>query len=314
MINVIARIAKEECLKVFRAVNDFLYAPRDLMSLGLMRLVLGFSLCGFYAVRLVDFDLLFTERGYVTFDGAKALFPDFYRPLIHLFVQNEALSYFLHVSFLVTLFLMGLGIGGRILTIICYTLHVMFLNRNYAVVYGPDFLATVWLLCMCFVKTEPNLTLRVLRTRNWNELFKPRMESDLFSLLGHRLMQAHLCVVYLYGGLEKFRGQSWWDGSALWKVMGNGQYTQIDFSWLAWTPALVALLTYFAAFWETFFPVIVWSKRARGYIFGMGILLHGGISVMMGLVFFSFITVLGYFTFIDAEDILRWRRRLGFSI
>lgn len=309
MIKILSRVIADEMRKLCHAVNDFLYAPRDLMSLGLMRMILGFSLCGFYAVRLVDFDLLFTEQGYITYEGAKALFPDFYRPLVHLFVQNETLSYFFHVSFLVALFLMGLGIGGRLLNVVCYALHVLFLNRNYAVVYGPDFLATVWLLCLCFIKTEPNLTLRVLGSRNWNLLFQPRIQSDLSSLLWHRLMQAHLCVVYLYGGLEKFRGQSWWDGSALWKVLGNGQYTQIDFSWLAWTPGVVALLTYFAAFWETFFPVIVWSQRARGYVLGMGILLHGGISIMMGLVFFSFVTVLGYFTFIDAEDIRRWKAR-----
>ena len=307
------RFLRAESKDLLSNLDRFLFAPRDLMALGLMRAILGFSLAGFYAVRLVDFDLLFSEKGYITFEGAKSLFPEFYKPLVYLFVQNETLSYGLHVAFIVALIFVGLGIGGRFTNVIAYVLHVLFLNRNYAVVYGPDFLATTWLLCFCFIRTTP-LPWKELLQGDWAPLARSETETELMTLIWHRLLQVQLCVVYLYGGLEKFRGQSWWDGTALWKVMGNGQYTQIDFSWLAWAPGLVALLTYFAAFWETFFPAIVWSKKAKGYILSLGLLLHGGISIMMGLVFFSFITVLGYFAFIESEDIRRWKNRFNSAV
>ena len=32
-----------------------------------------------------------------------------------------------------------------------------------------------------------------------------------------RLLQVHLCVIYMFGGLAKVRGETWWDGSAMWR-------------------------------------------------------------------------------------------------
>src|SRR6185369_12728 len=39
-----------------------------------------------------------------------------------------------------------------------------------------------------------------------------------------RLIQVHLCVLYLFAGLSKLQGQAWWDGTAIWNAVANLEY------------------------------------------------------------------------------------------
>ena len=54
--------------------------------------------------------------------------------------------------------------------------------------------------------------------------------------LALRLLQVHLCVVYLFSGCGKLLGASWWEGTALWGAAANVQYRTLDLRWLAPLP------------------------------------------------------------------------------
>ncbi|MFM8435933.1 MAG: hypothetical protein ACKOBP_11450, partial [Planctomycetia bacterium] len=51
-----------------------------------------------------------------------------------------------------------------------------------------------------------------------------------------RLLQVHLCVVYLFSGCGKLLGASWWEGTALWGAIANEQYRTLDLTGLARHP------------------------------------------------------------------------------
>ena len=56
--------------------------------------------------------------------------------------------------------------------------------------------------------------------------------------LATRLIQIHLCVIYLFGGLGKARGWMWWDGTAMWYSVASYEYQSIDMTWIAKYPTL----------------------------------------------------------------------------
>src|SRR5207244_1990257 len=49
-----------------------------------------------------------------------------------------------------------------------------------------------------------------------------------------RLIQIHLCVIYLCAGLSKLQGNRWWDGTAVWLTMTLHEFAPFDVTWLGY--------------------------------------------------------------------------------
>src|SRR5205814_10026699 len=86
-----------------------------------------------------------------------------------------------------------------------------------------------------------------------------------------RILQIHMCVIYLYGGIAKMRGETWWDGSALWYAFASLEYQSLDMTWMAHYLWLLALLTHVTVFWETFYCFLVWPRLTRPICLAMAI-------------------------------------------
>ena len=71
-----------------------------------------------------------------------------------------------------------------------------------------------------------------------------------------RLIQIHMCIIYFFAGASKLQGTAWWNGQAMWMVLGNLEYQSIDMTWLAWHPWAIELLSHFTVFWELTFCVL----------------------------------------------------------
>lgn len=113
-----------------------------------------------------------------------------------------------------------------------------------------------------------------------------------------RLIQVHLCVVYLFGGISKLKGTSWWDGSAVWFAVANFEYQSMDMTWLAHWPWLIALLSHATVFWETFYPVLVWPKLTRPVMLAMAVAVHGGIALCLGMPTFGLAMIIANLAFV----------------
>jgi hypothetical protein len=114
-----------------------------------------------------------------------------------------------------------------------------------------------------------------------------------------RLIQVHLCVVYLFGGISKLKGTSWWDGSAVWFSVANYEYQSLDMTWLAHWPWLIALLSHATVFWETFYPVLVWPRLTRPVMLAMAIAVHGGIALFLGMPTFGLAMIIANLAFLS---------------
>ena len=78
----------------------------------------------------------------------------------------------------------------------------------------------------------------------------PTANTSVRTNIAIRLIQLHLCVIYLFGGIGKMRGGTWWDGSAIWFAVGNLEYQSLDMTWIAQHSFLMNALAYITVFWE----------------------------------------------------------------
>ncbi len=124
-----------------------------------------------------------------------------------------------------------------------------------------------------------------------------------------RLIQIHLCVVYLFGGIAKMRGSDWWDGSAMWFALASYEYQSLDLTWLVRWPWILALLAHLTVFWETFYVALVWNRLTRPIALGMAMAVHGGIALAMGMKTFGLAMIIANLAFLkpsESQAIVGW--------
>jgi hypothetical protein len=118
-----------------------------------------------------------------------------------------------------------------------------------------------------------------------------------------RMIQLHMCIVYLFSGLDKLQGVHWWDGTAVWMAVANLEYQTMDMTWLAGWPNLVALLTHVTVFWELFYCVLIWHQAWRPVMLGLAVLVHGGIALALGMPTFGLIMLVGNMAFLTPQEV-----------
>lgn len=108
-------------------------------------------------------------------------------------------------------------------------------------------------------------------------------------------------VVYLTSGVLKITGERWSNGTALYTISQVEWFSNPHFREFFHNPTITALATYVTVFFQIWFPIVVLT-RLRPLWLGVGILLHLGIAVFMGLICFSLAMIgLELFLITDAE-------------
>lgn len=278
--------------------EQFWFGERDLYPLGVFRAVFAGILFVMYSIRGLEFQLFFSNEGLMPFDRARFFAPESYQPLFYWFPESNSLLAVCYVIFLFLLLGLTLGLFGRQLCWLVLVFHLMFFQRNYMAIYGADLISNFFLLALCFTNAHQHFSLR-------ERVFKKAgaMKKSVLDSMGMRMIQVQLCITYGFTGLEKFRGNEWWEGTAVWAVLTNTQLNFMDFSFFHHIPVIVVLMTWSTLLFEVYFPVVIWFRPFRKYWLLVGFLFHMGAAVFMSLPFFSLIMVSSYLVFLEREQL-----------
>jgi hypothetical protein len=276
-----------------RAWNRFWFEADGYAQMRLFRQSFCALMFACYVLRTFDLELFFSDSGLTPL----AIFPDVmdmrYRYSLLTVFTGKAALWGAHLLFLGCIIAMGLGFFQRIASLAAAILHVSFLHRNMAIVYGVDLISTFFFLYLSLADPRRSAPKGV----------------DLRSILGSlafRLCQIQVCIIYGYSGLEKLKGTHWWAGEAIWDVLANAQLARWDFSWLADFPLAIVGATYATLLWEVYFPVIVWQRKLKAPWLAFGVLLHLGIGITMSIPFFGGLMVVAYVLFLEKEWVLHF--------
>lgn len=262
-------------------------------QLALFRPALALLMFYFSMSKSFDLQVFYSDSGIMPLSVLELIPGSSFRVSILKHFTQPGFLVVLQGVFLLSLALLALNIQPRWTAICAYFIHVTYLNRNLAGVYGADTVSTFFLFYLCFADFRGPST--------------PR-KRDLQAILGsisYRLSQLQLCIIYAYAGLDKARGGSWWGGDAMWYVLANHQLAHIPFDWISHFPVLIVLLTHGTLFWEIYFPILVWIRQVRYPVLLFGVVLHLGIIIAMGLKSFGILMILPYLLFLRDEDAVR---------
>jgi hypothetical protein len=236
-------------------------------------------------------------------------------------------------------FLFTIGFGTRFTSALTWFGSLCYIHRDQAVLFGVDTMMTIVLFYLLispcgaawsvdrlirkwWVKAKPGVVAwwyRLLRRPAPTDLAPAAPVPDLpepsiAANVAIRLLQIHLCIIYLIAGLAKLLGRAWWDGSAIWMTLGNYEFAPMQFDlYLRFLRFLGSHQLLYEAFmtggglftlaFEIGYAFLVWRPRLRWFFLASALLLHGGIGLFLGLKTFSFMMLVMNMAFLRKEEV-----------
>ena len=278
-----------------RGWEAFWFTPSDPATLALIRMLTGAMLFYTHLVWTIDLEGFFGAHGWLSKDFVYR-YHDSPFAWSHLYwIDSPFLLWASHLATLVVFVALMVGFFSRWAAVLAFLLTVSYAHRAAGSLFGLDqingFLALYLMLGPCGDAFSVD---QWLRKRKLTGTSPPSVSANL----AVRLMQLHLCLVYMFAGLGKLLGDSWWEGTALWGAFANYEYQTIDMTWLAAWPGLVNLMTHVTLIWEVSYVALVWPRLTRPIVLMLSVPLHLGIALCMGMTTFGLIMMIANLAFI----------------
>jgi len=223
------------------------------------------------------------------------------------------------VAILISL-MFAAGLLTRMVGPLAWIIQLMYLHRLTGALFGFDQIVTYATMYLAFTpcgscySIDAQLRKRFEKRLDQSPLAAwlfPRPVPSLAVNIASRLFQIHLCVIYLFGGLAKARGQTWWDGTAMWYSIANYEYQSVDMTWMAHYPRVLTAISHATLFWEIFYCALVWPRRTRPFVIAAAVAVHGGIAAFLGMITFGVMMITANMIFVPPQLVAgleRWRR------
>jgi hypothetical protein len=292
--------------------NRFWFAPSQPHTLAFIRIAGGLMLFYTHLVWLWDLNAFCGPRSWINIETSRMMNGEGLGPWSHLwYIQSPTTLYLQHVVGLVVMALLVVGWQTRIMSVAAWAITISYCHRLIGAQFGLD---QINALIATYLMVGPSGSVwsvdRWLANRRAGTILP--VKSSPWTTVAIRLMQLHMCIIYLFGGIGKMRGETWADGSALWYAFANLEYQSIDMQWTGKFPWLLALLSHTTVFWETFYPFLVWPRWSRPIALAMAFAVHAGIGLCLGMMTFGTVMIIGNCAFLDSALVEEVARRAFF--
>ena len=302
--------------EVWEAWNEFWFTPTSPSTLSAIRVLAGAMLLYTHFVWSFDLDAFFGPNGWLppqlmqdVHDAGND--PDGPGPLTgkprliwtHFgFIQSSRLMWTVHLAALAVFFLLMIGFFSRSMALLAFLFAVSYANRiTPGAYFGLDkincMLALYLMLGPCGARYSVD---RLWRLRRGGATEVPPSAAANLAI---RLIQVHMCIIYLFSGIGKLQGESWVTGEASWLSFAMLEYQSLDMTWLAKYPWLLNFMTHATVFWELSYCALVWPRLTRPWVLLMAIVVHGGIVLCLGMPTFGLVMLIGNLAFVPPKTI-----------
>jgi len=305
------------------AWDRFWFAARHVETLAVLRILTGAMLLYSHLVLATDLGSFLGIDAWINNDTSRALYDgtlgDATWAWSYLVNIDNPMGIAVHhlVTILVTAAFM-VGFLTRITGPLAWWFQLMVIHRLLGSLFGLDQILTYCVMYLAFTpcgavfSVDAWLRRRMegnnggMSSRRWTWLF-PADTPSVAATVATRLLQIHLCVIYLFGGLAKARGQMWWDGTALWYAIGNYEYQSWDITFLAAWPSVFTAFTHLTLLWEISYCALIWPRWTRPIMLALAVAVHGGIALGLGMATFGLMMIIANGIFLSPWIFRRWR-------
>jgi hypothetical protein len=310
-MNPLARSVVAWARSAARGWDQFWFTPAPPQTLALIRICGGMMLLYTHAVWTLDLNAFLGRHSWLDRDTARLLNTpldggDYAWSYLN-WISSPALLWAAHLAALAVFALLTVGLFTRVVSILALLAALAYCHRLTGTLFGLDQINVF--IAMYLVVGSPGAAYSLDRWLARRRGVCEPPPAAIGTNIAVRLLQLHMCVIYLFGGISKMRGATWWDGSALWFAFASLEYQSLDMTWTVRHRWLLALLTHVTVFWETFYCFLIWPRLTRPVCLLAAVLVHGGIALCLGMKTFGLVMLIGNLAFVAPElvrDIVTW--------
>jgi len=241
-----------------------------------------------------------------------------YAPSVWRLIEHPTWILVFHSVFLLAVVCFTLGLCSRTTAVIVWVGHLSYINRAFTIWFGMDAILLMITIYLMFGPTGATLSIdrllarfrekrRQLRAGERRPVDLPAAPSWGANAV-IRMIQVHMCIVYLAAGLAKLQGASWWKGIAGYYTIMIPEFRIFDLSGIAWWPdwalyLLATSISYGTLFFEISFCFLIWNRFLRPLFLSLAFALHAGIALFMGLGGFAAIMLTGCLAFVSPSSL-----------
>jgi hypothetical protein len=282
------------CAEWLAGWNAFWFTPADPLPLAVVRICTGALLAWSAAVWLLDAPAFFGDDAWLAPHDVWRMNDQPWQWSWYFSLGSSAAIRLLTAAWLVAAVCLMLGLTTPLAALVSLAGLVSAANRAPLNTFGLD--DTLGLLLVPLLVGPSGAVLSLDALLGWGDP-RPSVRANI----ALRLLQVHLCVVYLFSGCGKLLGASWWEGTALWGAIANGQYRTLDLTGLARHPLVVNALTLATLWWEVGYAALVWPRLTRPAVLAMAAPVHLGIGLAMGMMEFGLAMLAANLAFVSAD-------------
>ena len=184
------------------------------------------------------------------------------------------------------------GFFSNYMAAVAWLLHLLFLNTANIYGYGVETFTHILLFYFIFMPVDSSVSITsFIRKRRSTHPVKQRRRR-VSARIFLRLLQLHLCIIYVNAGVAKMFGSQWYNGEAVWRSFTQFRFNTIDLTWMAFYPFIPVVAGWLVLITEALYPVFIWLPATRKWFLTAIIVMHFCIGFIMGLYFFSTIMVI----------------------
>lgn len=272
--------------------DKFWFAPRAAETLAIIRICTGLMIFYTHLVWTKGMASFLSDDGQISRRFAE-LFHDSQFAWSHFYwFESSAILMVIHVLGLIVVLCFTLGLFTRITSVLTFLLTVSYVHRAAGSLFGLDQINVFLAMYLMLGDAGGAYSLDALRRG-------ARRPAAVMTNVATRLIQLHMCIVYLFAALGKLQGTTWWEGTAIWLALANYEYQSIDMTWLGQWPLFINLLTHITVAWELSYSALIWPRWTRPIVLALAIPIHLGIAFTMGMITFGLIMLVGNLAFVS---------------
>lgn len=288
--------------------DQFWFRPRRSDVLAIMRILVGTMLLYTHLVWTLELQTFFGCSDSVIPHDYRMMFPhigSFSWSHFDWF-DSPAWLWGSHLAALIVFLMFTIGCCTRLSGILAFLFVVSYANRASGSLFGLDqinaFLTCYLAISHCGSRYSVDAWWSAKRTGDKADgAGQGRGTEFVANTIATRLIQIHLCIVYLFAGLGKLQGTSWWNGEAIWGTLASYEYQTLDMTWLHEWMWLVNIITYATVAWEVSYLFLIWNRLTRPLFLAFAVLTHIGIGLCMGMMTFGLIMLYANVAFVEPE-------------
>ncbi|MEO8765522.1 MAG: hypothetical protein ABI416_14585 [Ginsengibacter sp.] len=272
--------------KIIPNIHNFFTAPVPVQTLGCFRIAVGIFALVQFLILLPDWMWFYGPQGLLPWEVSDGLstrqtpgLSYFANLLLPLSISAKGTVYLVTTLYFCSLTGLIFGYKTRLMGTVAWFTHLLLNTTGHFTAYGVETFAHIGLF-YCMV-------LPVGASWSVDSYRKPSPLPPYLVTLSVRIIQIHLCIIYLASGLEKSIGSQWWNGEAIWIAMQQDQFHKVDINWMASLPIVPKVLCIGTLIAETLYPLgILCNKTKKMWLLAI-LSMHFFIAIFLGLQLFG---------------------------